>query len=73
LHEIGLGELDALPSAAGKQNGQQYEQRECGAGLGEDKGVDGMNCFAAQGKFPGEDGTAESGGDSPEKCGGGDE
>jgi hypothetical protein len=32
-----------------------------------------MNRLAAQRKFSGQDGAAESGGNSPEKCGGGDE
>jgi hypothetical protein len=73
LDEIGLGELDALPSATADQDGQQDKQRECGAGLGENERVDWVNCFAGQRKFSREDGAAESGGDSPEKCGGGDE
>jgi hypothetical protein len=73
LHEIGRGELNALPSAAGEQDGQQDEQRECRASLREDERVDGVNCFTGERKFSGEDGAAESGGNSPEKCCGGDE
>jgi hypothetical protein len=73
LHEIGSGELDTLPSAAADQDGQQDEQRKCGAGLREDERVDRVNRFAGQRKFSGEDGAAESGGYSPKKCGGGDE
>jgi hypothetical protein len=73
LHEIGRGELDALPSTAADQDGKQDEQRKCGAGLGQDERVDWTERFAGERKFSGENGAAESGGDSPEKCGGGDE
>jgi len=71
LHEIGRGELDALPSAAAGQDGEQNEQRKCGAGLRQNEWVDRTNRFSGQREFPGEYGAAESGGDSPEKCGGG--
>jgi hypothetical protein len=73
LHEIGCGELDALPSAAADQKRQQDQQRKCSTGLREDERVDGVNRFSGERKFAGEDGAAESGGDSPEKRGGGDE
>jgi hypothetical protein len=73
LHEIGRGELDALPSAAGDEDGKQDEQRKCGAGLREDKRADRVQRFAGERKFSRDYSAEESGGDSPEKCGGGDE
>ena len=73
LDQIGRGKLDALPSATTDENGQQYEQRERSSGLRQDQRIDGMQRFAAQRQFAGEDGAAEDGRNSPEKCGGGDE
>ena len=73
MNEIGRGELNAPPSAAADEDGQQDEQRKCGACLREDERVDWVQSFAGERKFSGEDGAAESGRDSPEKCGGGDE
>ena len=51
--------------------GKQNEEGKCGAALGENQGIDGIDLMEA-GKAAGEGGAAEGGGDAPEERGGGD-
>ena len=72
INEIARGQLDALPTFRSNQEGKQYEQGECGAGLRKNERIDGTK-RCEEGQASGEGGAAQGGGNSPKKSGGGDE
>ena len=71
LAEVTCGQAEAMASPEQHQDGQENEEGKCGAALGENQGIDGVDLVEA-GQAAGEGGAAEGGGDAPEERGGGD-